>query len=253
MLASKVALVTGGSRGIGAGIVRSFLREGATVVYCGLPAHEPKEAAAARSTFVPCDVSQPRDLERLVEGVLLAHGRLDVLVNNAGTHPPLKPIDDISLADFRALLDINLLPYFYSAKLALPALRRVRGAIVNVSSMSGFFGQEGSCTYCASKGAITAFTKGLAIDEAAHGVRVNALSPGNVWTPLWEEHVAGPDAAQHIATGSSYQLLGRMGTEDEVGEAALHLATATYTTGIEYLVSGGAELGYAVKARSKGL
>jgi NAD(P)-dependent dehydrogenase (short-subunit alcohol dehydrogenase family) len=194
-------------------------------------------------------VTQARELEALVAGVLMDHGQLDVLVNNAGTHPPLAPIDAVSLADFRRLLEVNLLPYFYASKLALPALRKSKGAIVNVSSISGFFGQELSATYCATKGAITALTKGLAIDEAAHDVRVNALSPGNVWTPLWEEHVAGPDAAAHIAVGNSYQLLGRMGTIDEVGEVAVHLATATYTTGVEYVCSGGAELGYAPKSR----
>ena len=169
------------------------------------------------------------------------------LVNCVGTHPPARPIDDFTSDDFRQLLEINLVSYFHMTKAALPLLRTWRGSIVNVSSLSAVFGQGGAATYCATKGAITAMTKGLAIDEAKHGVRVNAISPGNVWTPLWEEHVAGPNAAALKRGGERQQVLGRMGAIEECGEVALHLATATYTTGHDYLMTGGAELGYSPK------
>ena len=154
----------------------------------------------------------------------------------------------MSADDFRALLEVNLLSHFVMTKAALPLLRQARGSIVNVSSLSAVFGQAGSATYCATKGAITAMTKGLAIDEARHGVRANSISPGNVWTPLWAEHVAGPNAAALVRAADEFQLLGRMGTIHECGEAALHLATATYTTGHDYVLSGGAELAYSSKA-----
>ena len=225
--AHRVAVVTGGGRGIGAGIVRAFAREGGTVVFCGHAAHEPlaralvasvAPAGGAQLRYVAAahDITRPECCAALVDAAVGEFGRLDVLVNNAGWHPPPSPVDGFTAPDFRALLELNLVAPFALIKAALPHLRAVRGSVVNISSVSGHFGQAGSATYCASKGGLVAMTKALAIDEAAHGVRVNAVSPGNVWTELWEEHVAGPDAAQQVAAGRGAQLLGRMGTPQEV-------------------------------------
>lgn len=107
----------------------------------------------------------------------------------AGWHPPAAPLDNFYESDFRALLDLNLIAPFNLIKASLPHLRKSRGSVVNISSVSGYFGQAGSATYCATKAGLVGLTKSLAIDEAAHGVRVNAISPGNVWTELWAEHV----------------------------------------------------------------
>ena len=256
-LLNRVAIVTGGSRGIGAGILRVLAREGASVVYCGLPSHAhlvpalersiPLSAPGQRLVYVPAagDLAAPEAPRALVAAALGACGRLDLVVNNAGWHPPPAPIDAFSRADFERVLAVNLVAPWELCREALPHLRATRGSIVNVSSISGTFGQAGSATYCASKGGLVAMTKALAIDEAPHGVRVNAVSPGNVWTPLWAEHVHGDQAA--IDKGNHAQVLGRMGTEEEVAEVVLHLAEATYTTGIEYLCTGGAELGYGTK------
>ena len=254
----RVAIVTGGSRGIGEGILRAIAREGGSVVFCGLPSHSSLVAALQRSVSLPApgqrllyeeaasDLAAPGAPLALVEACLSSFGRLDLVVNNAGWHPPPAPVDAFSRADFERVLALNLVAPWELCREALPHLRASRGSIVNVSSVSGFFGQAGSATYCASKGGLVAMTKALAIDEAPHGVRVNAISPGNVWTPLWAEHVAGDPAA--IARGNAVQALGRMGTPEEVAAAVLHLADATFTTGIEYLCTGGAELGYGSKA-----
>jgi NAD(P)-dependent dehydrogenase (short-subunit alcohol dehydrogenase family) len=112
-------------------------------------------------------------------------------------------------------------------------------------------GQLHATTYVATKGGITAFTKALAVDEAAHGVRVNSVSPGNVYTPLWQEAIdAAPDPHAARAAGDAAQLLGRMGTVEEAGRLCLYLAAeATFTTGVDHLLSGGAELGYGRKTR----
>ena len=112
-------------------------------------------------------------------------------------------------------------------------------------------GQLHATTYVATKGAITAFTKALAIDEAAHGVRVNSISPGNVFTPLWQEAIdAAPDPERCREDGEAAQVLGRMGTIEETGRLCLFLAAeATFTTGVDHIISGGAELGYALKTR----
>src|SRR5258707_2156037 len=119
-----------------------------------------------------------------------------------------------------------------------------------MSSLVASIGQRHATTYVATKGAITAFTKALAIDEAPHGVRVNSISPGNIYTPLWQEAIdAAPNPQQYRADGEAAQLLGRMGTTEEVGRLCLFIAAeATFTTGVDHIISGGAELGYAQKS-----
>ena len=115
---------------------------------------------------------------------------------------------------------------FVACQQALPYLRKTKGNIINMSSLVGSMGQLHATTYVATKGAITAFTKALAIDEAAHGVRVNSVSPGNIWTPLWKQAVdASSDPAKTRADGDAAQLMGRMGTIEEAGRLCLFLAS----------------------------
>jgi NAD(P)-dependent dehydrogenase (short-subunit alcohol dehydrogenase family) len=256
----KVALVTGGSQGIGQGCVRVFAEAGATVVFCARGeqqgrtlADEVSRAGPGRAEFVRCDVSKEAEVRGFVREAAARHGRIDCLVNNAGWHPPHKPIDGFSSQDFRDLLELNLVSLFVACQEALPHLRKTRGNVINMSSLVGSMGQLHATTYVATKGAITAFSKALAVDEAAHGVRVNSVSPGNVWTPLWKEAVdASPDPDRTKAEGEAAQLLGRMGTIEEAGRLCLFLAAeATFTTGVDHVLSGGAELGYGRKARSQ--
>lgn len=255
----RVVVVTGGTKGIGLGCVRVFVEEGgAEVVFCARNEAEGKAVESAvnargpgRAHFVRCDVSQPDDVRALIDGAAQRHGRLDCLINNAGWHPPHRPIDDFSVQDLRDLLELNLVSVFAACKFALPHLRRTRGNIINMSSLVAAMGQLHATTYVATKGALTAFTKALAIDEAAHEVRVNAVSPGNVYTPLWQEAIdASADPAATRAAGDAAQLLGRMGTIEEAGRLCLYLAAdATFTTGVDHVLSGGAELGYGRKTR----
>lgn len=254
----RVVLVTGGSKGIGEGCVRVFAGAGATVVFCAREpeggralAAEVTERGTGEAHFVRCDVSKTDEVERLVDATALRFGRLDCLVNNAGWHPPHKPIDDFTVQEFRDLLDLNLVSMFAACRRALPHLRRVQGNIINMSSLVGAMGQLHATTYVATKGAITAFTKALAVDEAAHDVRVNSVSPGNIYTPLWQEAIdASKDPAKTRADGEAAQLLGRMGTIEEAGRLCLFLASeATFTTGVDHILSGGAELAYGRKTR----
>jgi NAD(P)-dependent dehydrogenase (short-subunit alcohol dehydrogenase family) len=255
----KVTIVTGGSKGIGAGCVSVFVEEGgAKVVFCSRNEAEgrafEKEAnrkGPGQALFVKADVSKVEDLRKVVDTTVERFGRIDCLINNAGWHPPHKPIDDFSVEDFRSLLDLNLVSMFAACKLALPHLRKVKGNIINMSSLVGIMGQDHATTYVATKGGITAFTKALAVDEAAHEVRVNAVSPGNIYTPLWQQAIdAAPDPARCRADGEAAQLLGRMGTIEEAGRLCLFLAAeATFTTGVDHIISGGAELAYGRKTR----
>jgi len=254
----KVAVVTGGTRGIGRAIVETFAGAGGRVVFCSNEDEGGAEVAAAATTagpgrarFVRCDVARPPDLEQFVADVGAAEGHIDCLVNNAGWHPPHKSIDDFSVDEFRLLLELNLVSVFVASRTALPWLRQTHGSIVNVASLVASMGQQHATTYVATKGAVLAFTKALAIDEAPYGVRVNAISPGNVYTPLWQEAIdQSPDPARTRADGEAAQPLGRMGTPHEVARLCLYLAAeATFTTGADHLVTGGAELGYGRKVR----
>ena len=224
---------------------------------------------------LPRSVSKEDQIESLITTVVSRWGKIDCLLNNAGWHPPPKTIDEFSTQDLRDLFQLNFVSYFLACKLALPHLRKTKGNIINMSSWVGAHGQSQATTYTATKGAITAFSKGLAIDEAKAGVRVNIISPvctrplvhglsrwavsshqcsvqGNIWTPLWKswsDGEADPEAA--VKSGDTVQPLdgGRKGTIAESGRLALAIAAdLTFTTGVDHIQSGGAELGYGVKA-----
>ena len=259
--ADKVAIITGGSSGIGKGCAQQFVKAGAKVVICCNNEDEGAEAAAdlsdlartqgsGNAEFIFCDVTRTEDIRNLIDTSIARYGRLDCLINNAGWHPPHKSIDDFSVQEFRDLLELNLVSIFTASKFALPHLRRTKGNIINMSSLVASIGQRHATTYVATKGAITAFTKALAVDEAPNGVRVNSVSPGNILTPLWQEAIdAAPDPEQYRAEGEAAQLIGRMGCVEEVGRLCLFIAAeATFTTGVDHIISGGAELGYAQKS-----
>src|ERR1051326_1814889 len=256
----KVVIITGGSHGIGEGCVRTFVGAGSRVVFCArndrdgellaaeVSAHGPGEARFRR-----CDVVRADELQHLIDDTVAEFGRLDCLINNAGWHPPHHQIDEFSIEQFRDLLDLNLVSIFAACKFALPHLRRAQGNIINMSSLVGSIGQLHATTYVATKGAITAFTKALAIDEAEYAVRVNSVSPGNIFTPLWRGAIdAAADPNKCRAEGEAGQLFGRMGTIEEVGKICLFIASeATFTTGVDHIIAGGAELGYGHKSRRR--
>jgi NAD(P)-dependent dehydrogenase (short-subunit alcohol dehydrogenase family) len=259
--ADKVVIVTGGSSGIGKGCAEQFVKAGAKVIVCCNNQDEGSDVAASLrnitvdqgygdAEFVYCDVTRTDDIQRLIDGAISRHARIDCLINNAGWHPPHKPIDDFSIQEFRDLLELNLISIFTASKFALPYLRQTKGNIINMASLVATIGQRHATTYVATKGAITAFTKALAVDEAPNGVRVNSVSPGNIYTPLWQEAIdAAPDPKQYRAEGEAAQLVGRMGCVEEVGRLCLFIAAeATFTTGVDHIISGGAELGYAQKS-----
>jgi NAD(P)-dependent dehydrogenase (short-subunit alcohol dehydrogenase family) len=255
---NKIVIVTGGTKGIGEGCVRMFTDAGAKVVFCARKqeegdalANELNSSGKGEAYFVKCDVSKPDELQNLISQTIEKYGQIDCLINNAGWHPPHKPIDDFSIEEFQDLLNINLVSIFAACKFALPYLRKTRGNIINMSSLVGAIGQLHAVTYVATKGAISAFTKALAIDEAEFGVRVNSVAPGNIYTPLWQAAIdASENPAETRADGDAAQLLGRMGTIEEAGKLCLFIASeATFTTGVDHIISGGAELGYGRKSR----
>ncbi|KAM5209749.1 L-fucose dehydrogenase isoform 2-T2 [Hipposideros larvatus] len=229
------------------------MESGAQVVICDKDelGGQALEQELPGTVFLLCDVTQEEDVRTLISETVRRFGSLDCVVNNAGYHPPPQWPEETSTQGFRQLLELNLLGTYTLTKLALPHLRKSHGNVINISSLVGGIGQSQAVPYVATKGAVTAMTKALALDESQYGVRVNCISPGNIWTPLWEELAAStPDPKATVREGTMAQPLGRMGQPAEVGAAAVFLASeASFCTGIELLVTGGAELGYGCKAR----
>lgn len=251
-LKGKVAIVTGGSKGIGAGICEVFCEEGA---HCFVLARHAKDIdakvaelrrAGGKADGVVCDVSKSDSVRAMIDQVVEKASRIDVLVNNAGYHNS-KGIEALTEEDWDFLINTNLKSVFLCTKCALPYLKKNKGVVINMSSMVGLVGQPNACAYAATKGGIIALTKNLAIDLAPYGIRVNVICPGWIQTPLveeWFEKQTDPAEARRYIY--SQHPIGRIGTPREVGKAALFLATedSAFTTGSVLECDGGITLGY---------
>lgn len=254
---NKVVIITGGSKGIGEGCARVFVDAGARVVICArgeevgtAVAQELTDKGPGSCIFERADVSEPKDVQRVIDRTIQRYGQMDCLLNNAGVHPPHKTIDEFSVQEFRDLMDRNLISYFVACKYALPHLRKNRGSVINMSSLVGRTGQELATIYCATKGGINAFTKALAIEESRFGVRVNAVLPGNIMSAGMLDAANGrEDGEDWLRWLASHQPSGRIGTNEEVGQLCLFLASdaASYITGVEVVISSGSELGFGTK------
>jgi len=252
-LQGKVAVITGGSKGIGLGCARVFSKHGCTVVLAARGEQDGRAAekelldAGGEALFVQCDVTSELDMRALIDTAVERIGRLDCLVNNAGWHPPAMSIDETSVEDFEQLLRLNLTSTFMGCKFAVPHLRESRGSIINMSSEVALIGQAQAPSYVSTKGGQLGMTRGLALDLAADGVRVNAVCPAGVMTPLmqeWADTEYDPQAALEMV--DSWHALGRMATIEEIGEVCAFLASseASFVTGQTICPDGGAMLGY---------
>lgn len=258
-LDGKVALVTGAARGIGLAIAQAFVREGATTWLTDITDEAGRAAAAAlgaSASYTRLDVRREDDWDAVVTALLTAHGRLDVLVNNAGItgfETPTGPHDPehASLEAWRAVHETNLDGTFLGCRAALRAMRRTgTGSIINVSSRSGVVGIPGAAAYASSKAAIRNHTKSVALYAAEQGwqVRCNSLHPAAVLTPMWEPMLGdGPDREARMRAFVADTPLRRFGQPDEVAAIALLLASdeATYITGAEFTIDGGILAGAA--------
>lgn len=251
-LKDKVAIITGSSKGIGQGCARVFAREGAAVVIVSRTA-EPGLAMAkeiqdkgGRAIYIQTDVSRSEQVQNMINRTIEAFGRLDILINNAGYHIS-KNIEETSEEEWDFIINTNLKSVFLCSKYALPHLRKTKGCIINISSMVGLVGQSNAGAYSATKGGIIAMTKGMALDFARDGIRVNCICPGWIRTPLVDDWFSQqPDEQKARDYINSVHPLGRIGTSEECGRIALFLATedASFMTGSIVTVDGGVTLGY---------
>ncbi|MGK8521795.1 SDR family oxidoreductase [Nocardia asteroides] len=241
-LAGRVVLVTGGVRGVGAGVSRAFLAAGATVVACARrPAEAPVEADGRAIDYVPCDVRDPDAVHALIETITERYGRLDHLVNNAGG-APFALAAEASKNFHSKIVELNLLAPLAMAQAANTVMQEQAegGSIVNVSSVSGHRPSPGTAAYGAAKAGVDSLTGSLAV-EWAPKVRVNSLVVGPVDTELSRLHYGDQDGVD--AVGRTIPL-GRMARPDDVGRCAVFLASplAAYVSGATLLVHGGGEL-----------
>ena len=245
MLKDKVALITGGSSGIGRAVALAWAREGAKVVVSdvdrggGGETVEQVRAAGGEAIFIAADVGKPEDCEALVRGAVEKFGRLDIACNNAGIGGPQAPTADYPLDGWAQVIAINLSGVFYGMKYQLPAmLNNGGGAIVNMASILGAVGFAGAPAYTAAKHGVVGLTQAAALEYSAQGVRINAVGPGFIHTPMisaLEDNQAVNDmlVAAHP--------IGRLGRAEEVAELVLWLSSdkASFVTGAYYPVDGG--------------
>jgi meso-butanediol dehydrogenase/(S,S)-butanediol dehydrogenase/diacetyl reductase len=250
-LAGKAALITGGGGGIGAACARIFCAEGAAVTLIDASADALSRTAEAVGSQVPhakivtrvADVADAEQAASAVEEALRAHGRLDILINNAAMRN-YSALADAESSEWHAMLGVNLVGTASYCRTALPALRRSgKGSIVNVSSCYAVTGRKGMGIYDATKAGMLALTRTLAFEESAHGVRVNAVCPGSTWTDF---HVARAQAAgKSVETLAGERkdtsLLGRWAAPEEIAWPILWLASdeASFITGTTLMVDGG--------------
>lgn len=239
-LENKVAIVTGAARGQGAAEAKLFASEGAIVVLTDVLSGEGEETAAeCGGTFLHHDVSSEEAWQRVVDETLSQHGRIDVLVNNAGIFHRAKMIDH-TLDDFRRLLDINTVGVFLGMRTVAPSMmEREAGSIVNISSVAGLVGAPGSIGYGASKFAVTGMTKTAAFELARFGIRVNSIHPGIIETEMIHEVVSHDQGRlDRMAAGTP---LRRAADPSEIANLALYLASddSSFSTGSEFVADGG--------------
>ncbi|MEX2540532.1 MAG: SDR family NAD(P)-dependent oxidoreductase [Trueperaceae bacterium] len=244
----RVAVVTGAADGIGRVTARQLAREQAIVVIADIDEEAGRRAAAelreqgGDAHFVPVNVADSASTQRLFGEVLERWERVDVLVNNAAIAVPGSVLS-ISEEEWRLVLDTNLTGAWRAMRLALPhMIERGRGAVVNVSSMQGQLGFKGWSAYAAAKGGLEALTRQAAVEYAPHGVRVNAVAPGTIMTPMNERIFRESDDPEElISRWNGLHALGRFGRPEEVAEAILFLACdgASFITGETLRVEGG--------------
>lgn len=242
-LAGKVAIVTGAGGGIGRAIAARFVACGARVLCTDVDADAARAAAADAGEGAAarvCDVAREADAEAAVAEAVSRFGGLSVLVNNAAAFLPDATVAEIAEADWQRVLAVNLTGAFLMSKHAVPAMERGGGgSIIHMASQHASVGRPGRSWYCAAKAGLVGLAKAMALDHAAAGIRVNALSPGPILTARIERRYGGA-AAAHAIVGAR-TALDRMGHPEEIAEAAVFLASdeASFMTGADMIVDGG--------------
>ncbi len=248
-LEGKVALITGGARGMGAAEAKLFSKEGAKVVIADILEDEGRQTEAeinetgGDAVFIRLDVSQQSDWDAAIQRTVEQFGRLDVVVNNAGIASTYT-IEDTTVEHWDQIMDVNAKGVFLGTKAAIAQMlsQGGGGSIINISSISGMIGQARvSAVYNASKGAVRIFTKSAAVQYARDGIRVNSIHPGGTITPMSQQPLPGSERDEENSVSSPGIPLGRAAMPEEIAYGALYLASddSSYVTGTELVMDGG--------------
>ena len=244
-LENKVALISGGARGMGAAEARMFAREGAKVVIGDVLDAEGTRVAAeiaesgGDALFVHLDVTHEEDWRSAIGAATSSFSKLDILVNNAGIWRRGR-VEDTTVEDWYMILDVNAKGVFLGTKLAIPEMRKAGGgSIINISSTAGLVGGPRSSAYTASKGAVRLFTKATAVQYAQDGIRANSIHPGPIDTPMIQQVWHGEEQSREAALART--PLGRIGTPEDIAYGVLFLASdeSSFMTGSELVIDGG--------------
>ncbi|MES0873286.1 glucose 1-dehydrogenase [Sinimarinibacterium thermocellulolyticum] len=246
-LEGKVALITGGALGIGLKTAERFAEEGAAVAIADILVEQGRQAAEALggdATFIELDVTNEAGWQAAIQTLKAKHGRLDVLVNNAGISP-FGTIQDTTYELWKKVMAVNADSVFLGCKSAMGLMRKTGGAIINLSSMMGIRSDANLAAYSASKGAVRLLTKSVALHGAPYKIRCNSVHPGGVQTRMLDDFLGvlpDKDAAMKMVT--QQVPLGRVGQPEDIANAILYLASdeASWVTGIELCVDGGSLL-----------
>ena len=242
-LRDKVAIITGGDSGIGRAVAVAFAKEGADLVICYLDEHDDAretqqliEQEGRRCTLISGDIAEERHCEDIVRQTVQAHGRIDILISNAAEQHVQKKIEDIDTAQLERTFRTNFFGMFLLTRAALPHMKE-GSAIVNTTSVTAYRGSPGLIDYSATKGAIVAFTRSLSKSLAERGIRVNAVAPGPIWTPL----IPASFSAEEVEKFGASTPLKRPGQPEEVAPCYVLLASSdgSYMTGQVLHPNGG--------------
>ena len=248
--ADKVAFVTGAGTGIGRATALAFAAQGARVTVTGLPRPEVDETAqlieAAGGTALAstCDVTVESDIQAALAATVEAFGRVDIAFNNAGVEQAQVPLEELSPADWQKIIDVDLTGVYLSMKHEIPLLRAAGGgSIVNTSSGAGVAGFANQAAYAAAKWGVIGMTKSVALEVAAEGIRVNAICPGIIDTPMMDRVTGGTEEGR--AKVIAQEPVGRMGRPEEIASAVLWLSSdlGAFAVGHALVVDGGQTIG----------
>jgi len=239
-LSGKIALVTGGSRGIGFATAKILSENGATVVITAKNSERLKKSTLEipNSIGIVADIRNKDDVKNVINKIIEKFGKLDILVNNAGIFPKIKQLHEIDEDDWNEVLDVNLTGQFRFTKEAIPHLQKTSGSIINISSDAGLKAYQGFDAYSASKAALILLTKCWALEYAKDKIRVNCICPGVVDTDMTKPFLKTQKDREFM---DSEHPIGRMGQPEEVAKAVMYFASddSSWTTGAILAIDGG--------------